>query len=127
MRHFILPRTVAPCPRGMVAAAIGRALIAPAGEALFGAPGLLGASPIAIDVAAVAAGTDQHPGAATRAEILARGCMCLFGLSTEAWTNRAVNEILPRHACLGTMLGAAPVRTCRCESAPRRSSTKTAH
>ena len=69
MRHFILPRTVAPCPRGMVATAIGRALIAPPGGALLGAPGLLGASSFAVDVAAIATGADQHLGAAARAEI----------------------------------------------------------
>jgi hypothetical protein len=69
MRHFLLPRAVALGPRGMFAAAIGRALIAPAGSALLAAPGRLGASSLAVDVSAVATGADQHLGAAARAEI----------------------------------------------------------
>lgn len=113
MRHILLPGAVTPGPRGMVAAATERALIAPASGALLAAPGRLGASSIAVDVSAVATGTDQHLAAAARAEIAARGCMSLFGLSTEAWTNITAGEILPRHTCSRTVWGAAPRRTAK--------------
>jgi len=67
----------------MVAATIERTLITPAGGALFGAPGLLGAASLTVDVAAIAAGADQHLVAAAHTEIEARSCMRLFSLSTE--------------------------------------------
>jgi len=125
MRHFFLPRAVTRRPRGVVAAAIGRALIVPAGGTLFAAPGRLGAPSIAVEVAAVATGADQRPGAAARAEIGARSPMRLFGLSTEPWTNPATDEILPRHTCSRTVWGAAPIRTSRLGSAPCLSSMRT--
>ena len=113
MRHFFLPRTVTLGARGMVAATNARALIAPAGGALLCAPGHLGASSVAVDVAAITAGADQNLGAAARAEIGARGAMSLFGLSTEPWTNRATGEILRPHTCSRTVWGAAPIQTCQ--------------
>jgi len=125
MRHFFLPCAVTLGPRGMFAAPVGRGLIAPPGGALLGTPGRLGASPIAVDVATVAAGADQYQGAATRAEILARSGMGLFGLSTGAWTKRVTGEILPRHACSRTVWGTAPIRTATLGSAPCLSSMRT--
>jgi len=68
MRHFLLPGAVGPGARGMVAATIARALVAPAGRALLDAPPLLGASSIAVNVAAVAMRADQHFAPAARAQ-----------------------------------------------------------
>jgi hypothetical protein len=102
MRHFLLPGAVGPGARGMVAATITSALVAPAGRALFGAPPFLGASSIAVDVAAVAMGADEHFSPAARAEQQARGCK-----------TSAMGEILPPHSCSRTVWGAALIRTCQ--------------
>lgn len=67
----------------MVAATIECILITLAGSTLLAAPGLLGAASRTVDVAAIAAGADQHLVAAARTEIEARSCMRLFSLSTE--------------------------------------------
>jgi len=81
MRHFLLSGAIGKSASSMVAATIERTLIAPGGGALFSATGLRGASSLAVDVTAIAAGADQHLYAAARAEIEARR---LFGLSTDA-------------------------------------------
>lgn len=125
MRHFVLPCAVAPGPRGMVAATTYAALITLSGGTLSGAARLCGAPLLTVDVAAIAAGADQHLDAASCAQIEARGRFRLFGVSTDAWTNCAMGEILPRHACSRTVWGAAPIRTARLGSAPRLSSRKT--
>ena len=125
MRHFLLvllPGTIAPSTLGMLAATAVARLIAPPGSALFAAPVLRGAVSLTVDVAAIAAGADQHLDAASRAQIEARASICLF---TQAWTNCATGEILPRHTCSRTVWGAAPMRTARLESAPCLSSRKT--
>jgi hypothetical protein len=54
MRHVFLPGAVGAGARGMVATAITRALVAPAGSTLLTAAGLFGTSLLAVDVAAVA-------------------------------------------------------------------------
>jgi hypothetical protein len=94
-------------------------------RALSGAARLCAAPSLTVDVAAIAAGADQHLDAASCAQIEARGRFRLLGVSTDAWTNRAMGEILPRHACSRTVWGAAPMRTASCESAPCLSSRKT--
>ena len=125
MRHFLSPRTVAPGPRGMIVSTARGRLVALPGCALFAAPALLGAASLTVDVAAIAARTDQDLDAAARTEIQTRGCICLFAFVTQTWTKAPTDGILPRHTCLGTLWGAAPMRTARLLSASRLSSTKT--
>jgi hypothetical protein len=100
-------------------------LIAPPGGALFAAPVLCGAASLTVDVAAVAARADQHLHEAACAKIQARGYLCLFAIIAQTWTRIPTGGILPRHTCLGTLWGAAPMRTATLGSAPRLSSTKT--
>ena len=128
MRHFLLvllPGTIAPCTLGMFAATAVARLIAPPGSALFVAPVLHGAASLTVDVAAVTARTDQHLHEAACTEIQARGCICLFAVIAQTWTRIPTGGILPRDTCLGTLWGAAPMRTARLLSASRLSSTKT--
>jgi len=125
MRHFVLPRAVALGPCGVVAATTQAALITLTGGAPSGAARLCRAVSLTVDVAAIAAGADQYLDAASRAQIEARACIWLFGLSTQAWTHCATGEILPRHTCSRTVWGAAPMRTATLESAPCLSSRKT--
>jgi hypothetical protein len=121
MRHFFLPRAITSGSLGMFAAATQAQLVALPGGALRIAPGHLGTIPRAVDIAAVAAGTDEHLDAAARAEEEARGCISLLGFLTQTWTQRATSGILPRHTCLHDVgrgadtnfqvgIGAAPVR-----------------
>ena len=95
MRHVFLPGAIRPGARGMVEPARPRALVAAAGSALLDAPGLSCASPIAVDVAAVAMGADAYLAPAARAEEQARGC-----------SKPAMGEILPPHACVSHGCGA---------------------
>jgi hypothetical protein len=128
MRHFLLvllPVTIAPSTLGVFAATAMTRLIAPPGSALFAVPVLRGAALLAVDVAAVAARTDQHLHQAACAEIQARSCICLFAFVAQAWTRVPTGGILPRHTCLGTLWGAAPIQISGGGSAPRLSSTKT--
>jgi hypothetical protein len=128
MRHFLLvllPETIAPCTLGVFAATAVARLIAPPGSALLAASILGGAALLTVDVAAIATWADQHLDEAARAEVQARNCICLFGFLAQTWTGATPGGILPRHACLGTMWGAAPIRTARLGSAPRLSSMKT--
>ena len=128
MRHFLsvlLPGTIAPGTLGMLAATTAARLIAPPGSALFAAPTLRGAALLAVDVAAVAARADQHLHEAACAQIQARGRICLFAVAAQTWTRATSGGILPRQTCLGTLWGAAPMRTARLLSASRLSSTKT--
>jgi hypothetical protein len=128
MRHFLLvlpPGTIAPCTFGMFAATAVACLIAPPGSALFAAPVLRSATLLTVDVAAVATGADQHLHEAACTDIQARGCICLFADVAQTWTWATSGGILPRQTCLGTLWGAAPMRTARLLSASRLSSTKT--
>src|SRR5262249_8148232 len=128
MRPFLLvslPGTIAPCTLGMLAATAVARLIAPPGSALFATPVLPRAALLTVDVAAVATGADQHLLEAACAEKQARGCICLFAVVAQTWTRAPTGGILPRHTCLGTLWGAAPMRTARLISASRLSSTKT--
>jgi len=128
MRHFLLvllPSTIAPCTLGMLAATALARLIAAPGSALFAAPVLRGAASLTVDVAAVAARADQHLHEAACADIQARGRFCLFAVVAQPWTQAAGGGILSRQTCLGTLWGAAPMRTARLGSASRLSSRKT--
>ena len=125
MRHFLSPSPIAAGTRGMIALTARGRLVALPGCALFAAPALLGAASLTVDVAAIAARADQHLDAAARTEIQARGCICLFAFVTQTWTKAPTDGILPRHTCLGTLWGAAPVQTSRLGSAPCLSSAKT--
>ena len=128
MRHFLLvllPGTIAPRTLGMLAATAVARLIAPPGSALFAAPVLRGAAALTVDIAAVAARADQHLHEAACTEIQARRCMRLFTVVAQTWTRALTGGILPRQTCLGTLWGAAPMRTARLGSASRLSSTKT--
>ena len=128
MRHFLLvlpPGTIAPRTLGMLAATAVACLIAPPGSTLFAAPVLHGTALLTVDVAAVAARADQYLYEAACTEIQARGCICLFAVVAQTWTRAHAGGILPRHTCLGTLWGAAPMRTARLLSASRLSSTKT--
>jgi hypothetical protein len=60
MRHVLLPRTIATGARGVIDAAAPARLVALAGRPLRAASGFLCAGSGAIDLAAVAAGADQH-------------------------------------------------------------------
>ena len=113
MRHFLSPRTIAPGTRGMIVSTARGRLVALPGFALFVAPALLGAASLTVDVAAIAARTDQDLDAAAGTEIQTRGCICLFAFVTQTWTKAPTDGILPRHTCLGTLWGAAPIQTCR--------------
>jgi len=106
MRHFLSPRTIAPGPRGMIVSTARGRLVALPGFALFVAPALHGAASLAVDVAAIAARTDQDLDAAAGTEIQTRGCICLFAFVTQTWTKAPTDGILPRHTCLGTLCGA---------------------
>ena len=86
---------------------------------------LRGAASLTVDIAAVAARADQHLYEAACANIQARSCVCLFAIVAQTWTKAPAGGILARQTCLGTLWGAAPIRTCRLGSAPRLSSTKT--
>jgi hypothetical protein len=128
MRHFLLvllPGTIAPSTLGMFAATAVARLIAPPGSALFAAPVLRGAASLTVDVAAVAARADQHLHEAACTEVQARGCMRLFTVVAQTWTRAPTGGILPRQTCLGTLWGAAPMRTATLGSASRLSSRKT--
>jgi hypothetical protein len=125
MRHFFLPCAIASGALGMSAAAAQAQLITPCSGALRVAPGQRGTILCAIDVAAIAARTDEHLDAAARAKEEARGCICLLSCVTQTWTRRTTGGILPRHACTRTMWGAAPIRTARLGSAPCLSSRRT--
>ena len=128
MRHFLLvlpPGTIAPRTLGMfVTTAVAR-LIASPGSTLFAAPVLRGAASLTVDIAAVAARADQHLHETACTEIQARRCMRLFTIVAQTWTRTSAGGILPRQTCLGTLWGAAPMRTARLGSASRLSSTKT--
>jgi hypothetical protein len=54
---------------------------------------------LAVDVAAVATGADQHLRAAAGAQKKPPSCIPLLGLVTQTWTKRATGGILPRHTC----------------------------
>jgi hypothetical protein len=128
MRHFLLvllPETIAPCTLGMVAATAVARLIAPSCSALFAASVMGGAALLTVDVAAVATRADQHLRQTACAEIQARSRICLFAVVAQPWTRVSTGGILPRHTCLSTLWGAAPMRTARLGSASRLSSTKT--
>ena len=127
MRHFLSPSPIAPGARGMIVSTAKGCLVALPGCALFAAPALLGAASLTVDVAAIAARTDQDLDAAAGTQIQTRGCICLFAFVTQTWTKAPTDGILPRHTCLGTLWGAAPIQTCRLRSAPCLSSTKTEH
>ena len=99
MRHFLLPSAIGALARGMVAATTEAQLIASPSGALLGAPGLLGTPSLTVDVAAVAAGADQHLSAAASAQKKSPSCMCFFGFVTQTWTKIAMGGILPRHTC----------------------------
>jgi hypothetical protein len=99
MRHFFLASTVALGPRSMVAATVEGILIAPTGITLFGAPGLLGASSVTVDVPAIAAGANQYLRAAADAQKKSPSCITPLGLVTQTWTKRTTGGILPRHTC----------------------------
>ena len=113
MRHFLSPSPIAAGTRGMIALTARGRLVALPGCALFAAPALLGAASLTVDVAAIAARADQHLDAAARTEIQARDCICLFAFVTQTWTKDPTDAILPRHACLGTVWGMAPIQTSR--------------
>ena len=128
MRHFLLvllPGTIMPRTLGMLATTAVARLIAPPGSALFAAPVLRGAASLTVDIAAVAARADQHLHEAACTEIQARRCMRLFTVVAQTWTRALTGGILPRQTCLGTLWGAAPMRTATLLSASRLSSTKT--
>jgi hypothetical protein len=97
MRHFLSPRTIAPGTRGMIVSTARGRLVALPGCALFAAPALLGAASLTVDVAAIAARTDQDLDAAAHTEIQTRGCICLFAFVTQTWTKAPTDGILPRH------------------------------
>ena len=97
MRHFLSPRTIAPGTRGMIVSTARGRLVALPGFALFAAPALPGAASLTVDVAAIAARTDQDLDAAARTEIQTRGCICLFAFVTQTWTKAPTDGILPRH------------------------------
>ena len=113
MRHFLSPSPIAPGARGMIAPTARGRLVTLPGCALFAAPVRLGAASLTVDVAAIAARADQHLDAAARTKIQTRGCICLFAFVTQTWTKAPTDAILPRHACLGTVWGMAPIQTCR--------------
>ena len=128
MRHFLLvllPGTIMPRTLGMLATTAVARLIAPPGSALFAAPVLRGAASLTVDIAAVAARADQHLHETACTEIQARRCMRLFTIVAQTWTRTSAGGILPRQTCLGTLWGAAPMRTATLGSASRLSSTKT--
>jgi hypothetical protein len=97
MRHFLSPRTIAPGTRGMIVSTARGRLVALPGCALFAAPALPGAASLTVDVAAIAARTDQDLDAAAHTEIQTRGCICLFAFVTQTWTKAPTDGILPRH------------------------------
>lgn len=99
MRHFILPCAISTGALRMFAATPMTCLVASARFALRLASGPLGAILLAVDVAAVAAGADQHLRAAAGAQKKPPRCISLLGLVTQTWTKRATGGILPRHTC----------------------------
>jgi hypothetical protein len=125
MRHFLLLGAMALGSRRVLESTTAARLITLSGRALLAAPRLAGAAFSTVDVAAVAAGTDEHEGLAARTQKQARGCMSLLDIVTQTWTKRAASGILPRHSCPARVWGSAPMQTSRLGSAPSLSSTKT--
>ena len=119
MRHNLLPGAIAPSPRGMDEATAVARLVAPAGGALCAAPGVVGTTSRAVDLAAVAAATDEHLRPAARAQKEARrDSIDPLGRLARTWTRPVLAGILPLHSCRARMWGATLMRTSRSGSAP---------
>jgi hypothetical protein len=125
MRHFLLPRAIVARSLGMVAAATVGRLVTASGLALRVVPCLFGTVACAINVAAIAAGADDHLYAAARAEIEARARQTLIGVVTETWTKPPMGEIIPRHSCSARCGARRRCKLARLGSALCLSSTKT--
>src|SRR6202166_4067227 len=100
MRHFFASCPVTACPFGMRAPPMTAGLVARAGGPLASPPGEPAAASGAIDLAAVAATTNQRLSAASRADKQAcRRCVIMAGTADDTWTNAAVAPILALHTC----------------------------
>ena len=99
MRHFLLPCAVCTRALGMFAATPMARLVASTRFALRVVARGLRTILLTVDVAAIAAGADQHLSSAASAHKKSPTCMCLFGFVTQTWTKNTTGEILPRHTC----------------------------
>src|SRR5712671_315134 len=98
MRHILLPRAVATGAQCMDDAAAVAHLVPLSGGALPLAPSQSGTAVGTIDLAPIAAATDEHLSVATGTQKeTGRRCVRPFGLRT--WTKSAASEILPPHSC----------------------------
>lgn len=127
MRHNLLSGAITPSPRGMDEATAVARLVAPAGGALCAAARVVGTTSRTVDLAAVAAATDEHLSLAARAQKEARrvggavfdsDCIDALGRPAQTWTSSVLAGILPLHSCRARVWGAAPMRTSTSGSAP---------
>src|ERR1700688_881393 len=100
MRLFFASCPVTACPFGMRAPPMTAGLVARAGGPLTSPPSEPAAVPGAIDLAAVAAMSNQRLRAACRADEQAcRRCVVMARTAEDTWTNAAIALILALHTC----------------------------
>ena len=98
MRHILLPRPMATGTERMGNATAVARLVALSGRALPLAPGDLGTAVGTIDLAAIAAATDQHLNAATDTQ-KETGWRSVRAVGLQTWTKSTTSEIMPPHSC----------------------------
>jgi hypothetical protein len=113
MRHFFVFGPVAPGPFGVCAASSMAGLVTRASRLLIAPPGERPAVTGAVDLATVAAATDQRLDAAFRAKKQARRRGIPIGSMKTAWISAAFGVILPPHACPARCEGTASSRTAK--------------
>ena len=100
MRHYFLSRPVAALPCGVLPATASGLLVALAGRDDVLPSGSRSAAVVAVDLASVAAVTDDHLIAATRAQEQATRCgLGLRCVADKTWTNAIIGRILALHSC----------------------------
>src|SRR5580704_7609292 len=97
MRHILLPRPMATGTERMGNATAVARLVALSGRTLPLAPGDLGTAVGTIDLAAIAAATDQHLNAATDTQ-KETGWRSVRAVGLRTWTKSATSEIMPPHS-----------------------------
>jgi hypothetical protein len=113
MRHFFEFGPVAPGPVGVCAPSSMAGLVTRASRLLIAPPGKRATVTGAVDLATVAATTDQRQAAASRAEEQPRRPGIQIGSMMAAWIFAPFGVILPPHACPARCEGTASSRTAK--------------